>query len=183
MTSLQERDSLELKDKDGVYCEEESVNPVPEEDPQWKKREARVLRKLDIFIGPYLALLMILSHLDRSNIGFATTQGMAVDIGLRGTQLNVRKSAIIRNREPLTCSLSRENRLPSRSSTSSTSWLRSQQLCSSRDFSSTSPSPAWLSPGVWSAWATDSSRTSVASSPVDSCSGSLRASSSPPTSS
>lgn len=33
-------------------------------------------------------LLMLISYLDRGNIGFAATQGMTVDIGLEGSQLN-----------------------------------------------------------------------------------------------
>ncbi|KIV93470.1 hypothetical protein PV10_04682 [Exophiala mesophila] len=87
MTSARETSSFDLKD-DALHTEE-AMGVVLNEDPLWKKRESRVLRKLDIFIGPYLAVLMILSHLDRSNIGFATTQGMAVDIGLYGNRLNI----------------------------------------------------------------------------------------------
>lgn len=52
------------------------------------KREARLVRKLDCFIAPVMMLLMLLSYLDRGNIGFAATQGMTADIGLAGTQLN-----------------------------------------------------------------------------------------------
>lgn len=88
MAFAREPASLELKDN--FIHEEELPNHPLDEDQQWRKKESQVLRKLDIFIGPYLALLMILSHLDRSNIGFAATQGMTSDIGLKGTQFNVR---------------------------------------------------------------------------------------------
>lgn len=53
-----------------------------------KRREARLVRKLDCFIAPVMMLLMLISYLDRGNIGFAATQGMTADIGLRGSQLN-----------------------------------------------------------------------------------------------
>lgn len=51
-------------------------------------REARLVRKLDCFIAPVMMLLMLISYLDRGNIGFAATQGMTADIGLAGTQFN-----------------------------------------------------------------------------------------------
>lgn len=54
-----------------------------------KKTEAALVRKLDCFIAPVMMLLMLISYLDRGNIGFAATQGMTEDIGLKGTELNV----------------------------------------------------------------------------------------------
>ncbi|GAB7349594.1 hypothetical protein MBLNU459_g0283t1 [Dothideomycetes sp. NU459] len=53
-----------------------------------KAKEAAVVRKLDLFIAPVMMMLMLISYLDRGNIGFAATQGMIVDIGLVGSQLN-----------------------------------------------------------------------------------------------
>lgn len=53
-----------------------------------RRREARLVRKLDCFIAPIMMLLMLISYLDRGNIGFAATQGMTADLGLRGSQLN-----------------------------------------------------------------------------------------------
>lgn len=53
-----------------------------------RKQEAKLLRKLDCFIAPVMMLLMLISYLDRGNIGFAATQGMTGDIGLKGGQLN-----------------------------------------------------------------------------------------------
>jgi hypothetical protein len=46
---------------------------------------------------------MIISYLDRGNIGFAATQGMIKDINLKGSQLNVRPSSP----EPYVCLLTR----------------------------------------------------------------------------
>ncbi|GJN79924.1 high-affinity nicotinic acid transporter [Purpureocillium lilacinum] len=58
------------------------------EDPERVKREKALVRKLDLFIAPVMMLLMLISYLDRSNIGFAATQGMTHDINLKGSQLN-----------------------------------------------------------------------------------------------
>ena len=58
---------------------------------EFKKREAKLVRKLDLFIAPVMMMLMLISYLDRGNIGFAATQGMADDIGLKGSELNVSK--------------------------------------------------------------------------------------------
>jgi hypothetical protein len=54
--------------------------------------ERRVVWKLDLFIAPVIMLLQLISYLDRSNIGFAATQGLSADIHLEGSQFNVCKS-------------------------------------------------------------------------------------------
>lgn len=36
-----------------------------------------------------MMMLMLISYLDRGNIGFAATQGMTADINLKGSELNV----------------------------------------------------------------------------------------------
>ncbi|KAH7056924.1 retrograde regulation protein 2 [Macrophomina phaseolina] len=70
------------------YTDGESVH-----DAALKKKEAALVRKLDCFIAPVMMLLMLISYLDRGNIGFAATQGMTEDIGLKGSQLNTAVSA------------------------------------------------------------------------------------------
>jgi hypothetical protein len=55
-----------------------------------KKKEDALRRKLDCFVAPVMMMLMLISYLDRGNIGFAATQGMTTDIGLKGSELNVR---------------------------------------------------------------------------------------------
>lgn len=68
-------------------------NPTDTEaDAEMKRREARVVRKIDLYLMPTLLILMLLGFLDRGNIGFAASQGMIKDIGLKGKQLNVRSS-------------------------------------------------------------------------------------------
>jgi hypothetical protein len=67
----------------------EDVEQETPESIEYKKKEAKLLRKLDLFIAPVMMMLMLISYLDRGNIGFAATQGMIVDIGLKGSELNV----------------------------------------------------------------------------------------------
>ncbi|KAF2027321.1 MFS general substrate transporter [Setomelanomma holmii] len=53
-----------------------------------KKKEDALRRKLDRFVAPVMMMLMLISYLDRGNIGFAATQGMTTDIKLKGNELN-----------------------------------------------------------------------------------------------
>ncbi|KAL4877360.1 major facilitator superfamily domain-containing protein [Aspergillus karnatakaensis] len=48
----------------------------------------RILRKVDIRVIPILALLYLLSFLDRGSIGNANIQGLSEDLGLMGQQYN-----------------------------------------------------------------------------------------------
>ncbi|KAI5861166.1 MFS general substrate transporter [Durotheca rogersii] len=80
-------DDLSAKPElDGQLRQIETATSV--DDPEFKRREARVVAKLDMYICPILIILQLVSFLDRGNIGFAATQGMIVDINLVGTQLN-----------------------------------------------------------------------------------------------
>ncbi|KIW54835.1 hypothetical protein PV05_07169 [Exophiala xenobiotica] len=54
----------------------------------FQQKEAALRRKLDWYIAPVMMLCMLISYLDRGNIGFAATQGMSEEIGLTGNQLN-----------------------------------------------------------------------------------------------
>jgi hypothetical protein len=49
-------------------------------------REAKLLRKMDIRLIPLLALLYLMSFLDRGNIGNARLAGLETDLGLVGNQ-------------------------------------------------------------------------------------------------
>ncbi|CCH41403.1 putative membrane protein [Wickerhamomyces ciferrii] len=51
-----------------------------------KQVEKRVLRKLDIFVVTWFAIFYFFCQLDRSNIGFAQTDGFIDDIGLKGNE-------------------------------------------------------------------------------------------------
>ncbi|KAK8058585.1 hypothetical protein PG994_009033 [Apiospora phragmitis] len=52
------------------------------------RREKALVRKLDCFIAPVMMILMLISYLDRGNIGFGATQGMPDELGLKGSDLN-----------------------------------------------------------------------------------------------
>ena len=71
-----------------IYPEYLQQDVLPN-DIETRKREKALVRKLDTFIAPVMMMLMLISYLDRGNIGFAATQGMTADINLKGTQLNV----------------------------------------------------------------------------------------------
>lgn len=74
---------------------QDSFEDVEQESPEsiaYKKKEAALLWKLDLFIAPVMMMLMLISYLDRGNIGFAATQGMIKDINLKGSQFNVSPS-------------------------------------------------------------------------------------------
>ncbi|KAH6423678.1 hypothetical protein HBI59_221420 [Parastagonospora nodorum] len=66
-----------------VLTQDESPNTIGA-----KKKEDALRRKLDRYVAPVMMMLMLISYLDRGNIGFAATQGMTTDIKLKGSQLN-----------------------------------------------------------------------------------------------
>ncbi|KAJ5772969.1 hypothetical protein N7457_007865 [Penicillium paradoxum] len=74
----------------------EFVQAGQNRDEDFRKKNSRLVRKLDLYIAPVMMLLMLISYLDRGNIGFAATQGMADDIGLHGTQLNFPVSLLVK---------------------------------------------------------------------------------------
>jgi hypothetical protein len=50
--------------------------------------EKKILRKMDWHLIPMLALLYLLSFLDRGNIGNAKIEGLQEDLGMTGAQYN-----------------------------------------------------------------------------------------------
>ena len=51
------------------------------------KREAKLVRKLDLNIAPILLVIFLAAYLDRANIGNAASAGMAEDIGMSSSAL------------------------------------------------------------------------------------------------
>ena len=47
------------------------------------------LPQIDMRLVPIMAVLYLLSHIDRANIGNAKIEGMDKDIGLTGNQYNI----------------------------------------------------------------------------------------------
>jgi hypothetical protein len=91
-TTSGDHDLQDLKAKADIA--EFVEDALPQEHQEYKKRETRLVAKLDIYLAPILMLLTLISFLDRGNIGYAASQGMIVDIGLKGNQLNVLLSVI-----------------------------------------------------------------------------------------
>lgn len=96
MSSLvQDLDEL----KGNVHHEEvtsASEHGLTPEQKEFIKKEKRVVRKLDLYITPVMLLLMLISYLDRGNIGFAATQGMTKDIGLKTNELSVGEKSLLK---------------------------------------------------------------------------------------
>ncbi|OTB00848.1 hypothetical protein M426DRAFT_65181 [Hypoxylon sp. CI-4A] len=83
------RESEDLPAKPELDSQSQQVEiATSTEDADFKRREARVVAKLDLYICPIIVALQLISFLDRGNIGFAATQGMTTDLNLVGTQLN-----------------------------------------------------------------------------------------------
>lgn len=53
------------------------------------KDHKKLLRKIDIRLIPLLALLYLISHIDRANIGNAKIEGLEEDLALTGYQYNI----------------------------------------------------------------------------------------------
>ncbi|KAM0712547.1 hypothetical protein Q7P37_011644 [Cladosporium fusiforme] len=51
------------------------------------KREARLTRKLDLWIAPVMTVVFLTAYLDRANIGNAASAGMTEDIGMSDSEL------------------------------------------------------------------------------------------------
>lgn len=49
--------------------EQETGNEPTKEDDEFRKKELKVVTKLDIYVAPILIILQLLSFLDRGNIG------------------------------------------------------------------------------------------------------------------
>lgn len=53
------------------------------------EQRKRTTRKVDVRLVPMLAVLYLISHLDRANIGNAKIEGLADDLNLDGVQWNI----------------------------------------------------------------------------------------------
>ncbi len=89
MTTTKTRDSGEPPQKLETDSQLQHVElAITATDADFKRRELRVVAKLDLYVCPILIVLQLISFLDRGNIGFAATQGMIGDLGLANTQFN-----------------------------------------------------------------------------------------------
>jgi len=67
-----------------IAASDASISQVLFIDP---KREAKLLRKLDISIAPIVLIIFLAAYLDRANIGNAASAGMTEDIGMSSSEL------------------------------------------------------------------------------------------------
>jgi hypothetical protein len=67
-----------------VAASDTSVSQVLFIDP---KREAKLLRKLDLSIAPIVLIIFLAAYLDRANIGNAASAGMNEDINMSSSEL------------------------------------------------------------------------------------------------
>ncbi|KAK5084466.1 hypothetical protein LTR05_005542 [Lithohypha guttulata] len=54
-----------------------------------EKMTKKLVRKIDLYLVPFLALLYLLSYLDRTNIGNARLGGLEADLGMTGLDYNI----------------------------------------------------------------------------------------------
>lgn len=90
-----ERPSLEKAPHEStLHVEELMRGGLTEEDAQFLhdmplKEQSRIYHKVDIRLVPMLALLYLISHIDRANIGNAKIEGLEKSLGMTGTDYNV----------------------------------------------------------------------------------------------
>merc|ERR1711939_153098 len=78
-----------LRTKEDVETVETASNSSQEAGGFDKKATKRLIRKLDWTLLPFLALLYLLSFLDRTNIGNTRLAGLEEDLGMSGLDYNV----------------------------------------------------------------------------------------------
>lgn len=77
-----------ITDDEGKSVPSEFPDAAPTEITISPDIEGRLLRKLDLHLGPLFALLYFVCYLDRANIGNAAVAGLANQLSLSGTQLS-----------------------------------------------------------------------------------------------
>ncbi|VUC34856.1 unnamed protein product [Clonostachys rosea] len=86
MEAGQTKEALE-----SIHLEDQSTTPTSKpviEDVVSEEERRRILRKIDLRVVPILAVLYLLSFLDRGSIGNANVLGLSADLGLVGNQYN-----------------------------------------------------------------------------------------------
>ncbi|KAG1798490.1 major facilitator superfamily domain-containing protein [Suillus plorans] len=81
----QKQDTMSSLRNDSIESNSEKqivLNPSPRE-------RARILRKIDWHLLPFLTVFYLFSYLDRANIGYAKVGGMATNLHLTGLRYNI----------------------------------------------------------------------------------------------
>lgn len=82
-TIVQEKGTVELYETISASSESEQEHLFDD------KATARLVRKIDLRLLPFLALLYLLSFLDRTNIGNARLAGLEKSLHMEGLDYNV----------------------------------------------------------------------------------------------
>ncbi|KAJ4357249.1 uncharacterized protein N0V89_001824 [Didymosphaeria variabile] len=91
----EKRNSIdETKPAQIVQIDNFNVLGLSEEDAAFytgfsEQRRKKVIHKVDVRLVPMLAILYLISHIDRANIGNAKIEGLVEDLGLSGVQWNI----------------------------------------------------------------------------------------------
>lgn len=59
------------------------------------EEQSRIYHKVDVRLVPMLALLYLVAHLDRANIGNAKIEGLEKSLGMTGTDYNVARESFL----------------------------------------------------------------------------------------
>ena len=89
MFSKEERTVVEDPPKDDPVMMIESASSSDNDLGFDEKMTAKLVRKVDLYLVPFLSLLYLLSYLDRTNIGNARLGGLEKDLGMSGLDYNV----------------------------------------------------------------------------------------------
>jgi sugar phosphate permease len=97
MTTLDEdkSDTVSLEKEDINRAEAAYRSPaLSTEDAEWlanidQKEQHRIFHKVDLRLVPMLALLYLIAHLDRANIGNAKIEGLEDSLNMNDTDYNV----------------------------------------------------------------------------------------------
>ena len=81
-------------EKSEVIKQHLDVESLPEVDPQYRLKEKKLVRKLDLTLMPMVWVLYMFNYLDRNNIAQARLDDLEEDLGLVGNQFNVAVSIL-----------------------------------------------------------------------------------------
>lgn len=79
-------ENLESLAERGHTVTDEHGNVLVQFDPEAEKR---LVRKIDLYVVPTVAMIYLWCFIDRANIGNAKIAGMEKDLGLKGFQYNI----------------------------------------------------------------------------------------------
>jgi len=97
-------ESKPITEQREVIISDEKVDPsklegldlddLQEIDPEWRRREKKLVRKLDMTLMPMVWVLYLFNYLDRNNIAQARLNNFEKDLGLKGSEFNTAVSIL-----------------------------------------------------------------------------------------